>query len=47
MDTICTRYINPSIIPTYEEVHLEDGLRVAVITVSTGVSKPVCGEKQG
>lgn len=46
MDTICTRYINPSIIPTYEEVHLEDGLRVAVVTVSMGVSKPYVVKKK-
>lgn len=40
MDTVCARYVHPTIIPLYEEVQLEANLRVAVITVPLGVSKP-------
>lgn len=40
MDTICARYVHPAVIPLYEEVQIEANLRVAVITVPLGVSKP-------
>lgn len=40
MDTVCSRYVHPAVIPLYEEVQLEANLRVAVITVPLGVSKP-------
>lgn len=40
MDTVCARYVHPAVIPLYEEVQIEANLRVAVITVPLGVSKP-------
>ncbi len=40
MDTVCSRYVHPAVIPLYEEVQMEANLRVAVITVPMGVSKP-------
>jgi len=40
MDTVFARFIHPHIIPFYEEVTMEDGKRVAVITVSMGTAKP-------
>ncbi len=40
MDTVFGRYIHPAIIPYYEEVVLDDGKRVAVVTVEQGVAKP-------
>lgn len=40
MDTVFARYVHPWILPTYEEVELEEGVRVAVITVTQGTAKP-------
>ena len=40
MDTVFGRYVHPMIIPFYEEVQVDERHRVAVITVSQGVSKP-------
>lgn len=40
MDTVFGRYVHPMILPFYEEVEVEAGKRVAVITVSMGVAKP-------
>lgn len=40
MDTVFGRYIHPQILPFYEEVDLGDGKRIAIITISEGVSKP-------
>ena len=40
MDTVFARYVHPMIIPFYEEVQADEQNRVAVITVSRGVSKP-------
>ncbi len=40
MDTVINRYIHPQILPYYEEISLDDNKRVAVITVTTGTSKP-------
>ncbi|MBI4756864.1 MAG: putative DNA binding domain-containing protein [Betaproteobacteria bacterium] len=40
MDTVFGRYIHPVIIPYYEELVLDDGKRVAVITVEQGIAKP-------
>lgn len=40
MDVVFGRYVHPMILPFYEEVALEDGRRVAVITIQAGVSKP-------
>lgn len=40
MDTVFSRYVHPWILPSYEEVEVEDGVRVAVITVTQGSAKP-------
>jgi ATP-dependent DNA helicase RecG len=40
MDTVFGRYVHPMILPFYEEVVMDGNLRVAVITVSEGTSKP-------
>ena len=40
MDTVFARYVHPMIIPFYEEVQADEHHRVAVVTVSQGVSKP-------
>ena len=40
MDTVFGRYVHPLILPFYQEVALNDGKRVAVITLTQGVSIP-------
>ena len=40
MDTVFGRYVHPLILPFYEEVVLDDGKRVAVISLTLGVAKP-------
>lgn len=40
MDTVFGRYVHPMILPYYEEILLEDGKRVAVITLTQGTAKP-------
>lgn len=40
MDTVFGRYVHPLILPYYEEVVLDDGKRVAVITLTQGTAKP-------
>ena len=40
MDTIFGRYVHPMILPFFEEVLLDDGRRVAVITLTEGTAKP-------
>ena len=40
MDTVFGRYVHPLILPFYEEVLMNDGLRVAVISLTQGVAKP-------
>src|SRR5688500_15129425 len=40
MATVFGRYVHPMILPFYEEVVLDGGQRVAVITIQSGVSKP-------
>jgi len=40
MDTVFGRYVHPMILPYYEEVALDDGKRVAVITLTEGTAKP-------
>ena len=40
MDTVFGRYVHPMIIPFYEEVQMDEQLRVAVVTMSQGVTKP-------
>jgi len=39
-DTVFGRYIHPVILPYYEEVLMDSGKRVAVITIGQEVSKP-------
>lgn len=40
MDTVFGRYIHPLILPFYEEIELEDGKRVAVVSLTQGTAKP-------
>lgn len=40
MDTIFGRYVHPMILPYYEVVALDDGKRVAVLTLTEGTAKP-------
>ncbi|MFM0515154.1 RNA-binding domain-containing protein [Paraburkholderia sp. RL17-373-BIF-A] len=40
MDTVFGRYVHPLILPFYEELVLDDGKRVAVISLMQGTSKP-------
>lgn len=40
MDTVVARYVHPWILPSYEEVDLGDGRRVAVVTLTQGSTKP-------
>lgn len=39
-DTVLARYVHPVILPYYEEVLLDDGKVVAIITIGQEVSKP-------
>jgi ATP-dependent DNA helicase RecG len=40
MDTVFGRYIHPGILPFYEEVPVDGGKKVAVVTIETGIAKP-------
>jgi len=40
MDTVFGRYIHPMVLPFYEEVALEGGMRVARVSFPQGTSKP-------
>jgi ATP-dependent DNA helicase RecG len=40
MDVVVGRHVHPMILPYYEEVVLDGGLRVGVVTVEAGVAKP-------
>ena len=40
MDTVLGRYVHPMILPFYEEVALDDGRRVAVLSLEPGTTKP-------
>lgn len=40
MDTVFGRYVHPLALPFYEEVLLDDGMRVAVISLTQGTAKP-------
>ncbi len=40
MDTVFGRYISPQVIPEYEEIAMDDGKRVAIVTVEMGILKP-------
>ncbi|MFE8031897.1 helix-turn-helix domain-containing protein [Thiohalocapsa marina] len=47
MDTVFGRYVHPMILPFYEEVLIEEGLRVAVITMTQGTAKPYVVRHKG
>jgi ATP-dependent DNA helicase RecG len=40
MDTVFGRYVHPMVLPFYEQVVLDDGKRVGVISLMPGVAKP-------
>jgi len=40
MDTVFGRYVHPMVLPFYEQIALDDGKRVAVITLTQGTAKP-------
>ncbi len=40
VDTVFGRYVHPMILPFYEEVQMDEGKRVAVVSFPQGVSKP-------
>lgn len=40
MDTVFGRYVHPMLVPFYEEVVMEDGRRVAIVTMAAGTAKP-------
>lgn len=40
MDTVLGRYVHPMILPFYEEVALDEGTRVAVLSIGPGTAKP-------
>jgi len=40
MDTVFGRHVHPLLLPFYEVLTLEDGKRVAVISITAGTSKP-------
>ncbi len=40
MDTVFGRYVHPLILPFYEEVKMDDGKRVAVVSLTQGIAKP-------
>ncbi len=40
MDTVFGRYVHPLILPCYEEIQLDDGKRVAIVSFPQGISKP-------
>lgn len=47
MTTVFGRTVHPMILPYYEEVQVDDQLRVAVVTISQGVAKPYVVRRQG
>lgn len=40
MDTVFGRYVHPLILPFYEEIELDDGKRIAVVSLTQGTAKP-------
>ncbi|GMT40117.1 MAG: ATP-dependent DNA helicase [bacterium] len=40
MDTVIGRYVHPVIIPHYQEIRLDNGKRIVVISISSGTAKP-------
>jgi len=47
MDTVFGRYVHPMILPFYEEVEIEPGLRVAVVSLTQGTAKPYVVRHKG
>lgn len=47
MDAVFGQAVHPMLLPFYEEVQVEDGLRVAVATVTQGVTKPYVVRRRG
>lgn len=47
MDTVFGQMVHPLMLPYYEEVAVGDGLRVAVVTVAQGVTKPYVVRSRG
>ena len=47
MTTVFSRTVHPMILPFYEEVQVDDQVRVAVVTISQGVTKPYVVRRQG
>jgi len=46
IDTVFGRYVHPMILPFYEEIQVEDGKRVAVVSFPQGTSKPYVVRKK-
>lgn len=46
-DTVFGRYVHPIILPYYEEVRMDRGKRVAVITIGQEIAKPYMVRAQG
>ena len=47
MDTVFAGYVHPQILPFYEEIKLEDGKRVAVLSLTPGTAKPYVLRSRG
>ena len=47
MDSVFGRIVHPMILPFYEEVPVEDGRRVAVVTITQGATKPYVVRHRG
>lgn len=47
MDTVFGRYVHPMILPYYELVSLDEGKRVAVVTLTEGTAKPYAVRHNG
>jgi len=40
MDTVFRRYVHPMLLPYYEEITIEDGQKIAVVSFDQGTAKP-------
>jgi ATP-dependent DNA helicase RecG len=47
MDTVFGHYVHPMILPFYEEIEIEPGLRVAVVSLTQGTAKPYVVRHKG
>ena len=47
MDAVFGQAVHPMLLPFYEEIQVADGLRVAVVTVTQGVTKPYVVRHRG